>query len=393
MTSKPHVLIAGAGVGGLTAALALLRRGFDVDVYEQATELKGLGAGVQIAANGSRVLGDLGLRPAIEAVAVEAEAKQVRLWNTGQAWRRSMRSDPPYWFLHRGDLHQVLAGAVRGLKPDAIHLNAAAAGFDQREDRAVLELADGRRIEGAVLVGADGVHSPLRRRLFGQETDARFTGLAAWRGLVPIEALPEELREPVGTSWQGPGAHVVTYPVHAGRLLNFVGVVEDEAWREESWTARGTVEACLADFEGWHPYVQAVIRNIEVPYKWALLSRQPLARWAAGRVCLIGDASHPTLPFLAQGANMALEDGLIIARCLEACSSDPAAALARFEALRLERTSRIVRGSAENTARFHNAVLADPVAAVAYLDAQWRPDEVGARYDWIHDYDARTVPV
>jgi salicylate hydroxylase len=392
MSSKPHVVIAGAGICGLTTAIALLQRGYPVEIYEQAAELKGVGAGVQIASNGSRVLRGLGLEEAIDAVAVRPLARRVRLWNTGQSWDRPLKTDYPYWLIHRGDLHQVLMGAVRALKPDAIRLSSPVAGYGHAGSRAVLELADGRRIEADALIAADGVHSPLRRRMTGPDTEARFTGMAAWRALIPMERLPAELHEPVGINWQGPGAHIVTYPVHRGRLFNFVGVVEDQDWTEESWTSRGTVEDCLKDYAGWHPAIIAAIENMDVPYKWALLSRPPLPRWTDGPVCLVGDAAHPTLPFLAQGANMAIEDALMVARCLDA-HGDPAQAFARFEALRLARTSAIVKVADDNTQRYHNEVLADPATAVPYLDAQWKSGAAHGHYDWVYDYDARTEAV
>jgi salicylate hydroxylase len=399
VAAKPHILIAGAGLGGLTAALALLRRGFDVDVFEQAEELREIGAGIQLGPNGSRILLGLGLGPAMREVIAEPTAKEVRLWSSGEAWtlfdlgRDSLqRFGAPYWMVHRGDFHRVLRLAVEEAKPGAIHLGRRAVACTSRNDRAVLELEGGRRAEGDLVVGADGVHSRLRAHLFGA-AEPHFTGLVAWRGIVPMERLPEELRRPVGTNWHGPGGHVVTYPLRRGTLLNFVGVVERDDWRSESWTERGTKEECASDFRGWHPLVHAIIDNLDAAFKWALIGRAPMPTWSSGRATLLGDACHPTLPFLAQGVIMAMEDGVVLARCLEALGGDVPGALLRYEALRLERTSRVVAGSAANTGRFHNAALADPAQARNYMQREYPPDKGRTLYDWLFEYDAMTVPI
>jgi len=246
-------------------------------------------------------------------------------------------------------------------------------------------------VRGDLLIGADGVHSQVRRTLFG-EGRASFTGFMAWRGVVPMQRLPEQLRRPFGTNWIGPHGHVVTYPLRRGELLNFVTAIERDDWRVESWSERGTVEECQRDFARWHGDVQTIIGCIDIPYKWALLGREPLARWSEGRVSLLGDACHPTLPFLAQGANMALEDGLILTRCLET-DVDVPAALQRYDRARVERTARIVQGALDNVGRFHNPVLADPETATQFLDREFAPDRVQQRYDWIWDYDARSVAI
>ena len=397
--ARPRILIAGAGIAGLTTALALLRRGIDVDIYEQATELRQIGAGVQIGPNGSRVLIDLGVQAEMEAVVCEAAAKEVRLWDSGRIWTLFdlgrdciERFAAPYWMVHRADLHRVLLDAVDRLKPGAIHLGAGAAGYRVHDGKVTLTTAGGGAETGDALIGADGVHSAVRQAMGVLDRPA-FTGIMAWRGLASAEAMPAEMRRPVGTNWVGPGRHVITYPLRGGSLFNFVGVVEGRDWPVESWTERGSTEECLADFAGWHPHVQAMIRALDVPYKWALLGREPMARWADGPVCLMGDACHPTLPFLAQGANMAIEDGLVLARCIAAMPDAIPAALRRFERLRAGRTGDVVRGSTAMAKRFHNPVLADPVQAVEYVTREWEPEKVKTRYDWLYDYDARSVPL
>jgi salicylate hydroxylase len=394
-----RILIAGAGIGGLTAALALLRRGFDVDLFEQADELRELGAGIQLGPNGSRILLSLGLGPAMREVVAEPTMKEVRLWSTGESWklfdlgRDSLeRFGAPYWMVHRGDFHRVLWRAVEQAKPGAIHLACRAIGCVDLGDRVALELEGGRRADGDLVVGADGVHSRLRTHMFGAG-EPEFTGLMAWRGIVPLDGMPSELRRPVGTNWHGPGGHVVTYPLRRGRLLNFVGVVERNDWRSDSWTEQGTKEECGADFAGWNPLIHVIINNLDAAYKWALIGRPPMSTWSRGRATLLGDACHPTLPFLAQGAIMAMEDGVVLARCLEAFSGDMPRALRRYEALRHERTSRVVLGSAANTKRYHNPVLADPAMARGYMVREYPPDKGRTLFDWLFEYDAMTVPI
>ncbi|MGD0107920.1 MAG: FAD-dependent monooxygenase [Rhodopila sp.] len=390
------ILIAGAGLGGLTAALVLIRRGHDVRVFEQAPELREVGAGVQLGANGTRILIALGLEAAMQQVVCVATGKEICLGTTGQSWptydlgeTSVERFGAPYWMVHRGDFHKVLLDAVRSVCPNAIKPGNGCTGFEQTGDRVILHLASGGLIPGDVLIGADGVHSSVRQQMFGQGA-AHFTGIVAWRGMVPTERLPPHQRRLVGANWMGAGGHVVTYPLRRGELLNFVGVVERDDWRIESWNEPGSREECLRDLASWHDDVKTIIRNIDTPYKWALLGREPLDHYAQGRVCVMGDAAHPTLPFLAQGANMALEDAVVIARCLD-LSDDPAEALRRYETARLHRTAAIVRGSSDNTKRFHNPALGSPEGAAAYVEREFQPEKVRQRYDWLYEYDALTV--
>jgi salicylate hydroxylase len=195
----------------------------------------------------------------------------------------------------------------------------------------------------------------------------------------------------VGSNWVGPGGHIVHYPLRAGKVMNFVGVLERGDWQIESWSARGTPDELIADFRGWHDDIQAFIREIETPYKWALMVRAPLERWTMKRVTLAGDAAHSMLPFLAQGAVMAIEDGYVLARCL--AKYDVPKALAHYESTRKERTTRAVEGSAANLYRFHNPVLADPAEARRFVDREWTSQRIAERYEWLFRYDATTVEI
>jgi salicylate hydroxylase len=397
--SRDPVIVVGAGIGGLTCALALLRRGIEVEVYEQAPQLGEIGAGVQVSANGTRVLHALGLERGLADWAVRPHAKEIRHWKSGRTWKlfdlgvvSEERYGAPYIFIHRGDLHRLLVEAVRAIAPRAIRLQARCVGVEQDAGGVTLVLADGRRARGRLLIGADGVHSAVRESVFGAGRP-EFTGCMAWRGVIPAERLPGGRMPLAGTNWIGPGRHVVHYPLRRGELLNFVGVVERGDWLIESWTAQGTQGECRADFAGWHPDVQALIEAIETPFKWALMARSAMTRWSEGRVTLLGDACHAALPFLAQGAAMAIEDAFVLAAALAAHGEDHATALARYEAARIPRTTRVVEGSAANTRRFHNPRLADDAGAGDYIASEWSEEKIEQRYDWLFTYNALNVDI
>jgi len=400
--NKPNapILIIGAGLGGLTAALALLRRGFDVEIYEQSGRLGEVGAGVQIGPNGTKVLIDLGIERELSKVAFRPTAKIIRIWNTGETFpaldlsgRDATKFGAPYLTLHRADLYNALLAGVRNEKPDAIHLGFRCASIAQDGKGVTAFFENGEKATGAALIGADGVHSSVRASLFGPDRPT-YTGLMSWRGVIPMERLPESLHQPVGVNWVGPNGHVVHYPLRGGEIMNVNAVVEHEKWEVESWTMAGTTEECLNDFKGWHEEVHALMRAIDRPLKWAFLYRKPLDKWAVGRATLLGDACHSMVPFLAQGASIAIEDGLVLARAFQRYPQDIEQALKAYEAARFERAYKVVRGSADNIQRFHNPALADPKTAVDYVRRSWGERQVtGQSLDWIFSYDAATVPV
>lgn len=393
------VLISGAGIGGLTAALCLLEKGFEVQVLEQASELKAVGAGLQLSANATRVLCKLGLQPALEALTVKPGGKCIRLWNTGQEWKlfdlggeSIERYGYPYMMLYRPDLHNVLVDALNERSPGALKLDARTAKVSQDGHGVQILTESGDVFTGDVLIGADGVHSVTRAQWIAEDKPV-FSGCIAWRGVIPIESLPASMQGPSGVNWVGPGAHVIHYPVNAGRLVSFTGIVEKDGWTTESWTEQGSVEECLQDFHGWHPDIQALVRQLESPLRWAMMVRDPLKNWTNGRITLLGDAAHPTLPFLAQGAGMAIEDGCVIARALDAHVADPERALRVYQATRIDRTTRIVEGSRANMHRFHSPELANAEGAARYVANAWEQSKTRDQYGWLFSYEPETEPL
>jgi salicylate hydroxylase len=396
--SKSSVLIAGAGIGGLAMALSLLRRGIDCDVFEQAPELREVGAGLWISMNGVRVLKDLGLTEQVEQNCIAAERRDIRLWSNGDSWPLYNRAsdvagNQPYLLL-RAHLLKILTDGVRSLKPSAIHLNAHVVGFSQNDGGVRAKLADGTEIDGRALIGADGAHSKVRFGIMGQ-VESRYTNVIAWRGLVPVDRLAPHQREHVVSTWIGPTAHVTAYPVRwqNTEMMTFSGQVDRADWLLESWSEKGSVEECLNDFIGWHSDIIELVKNVDTLNKWGLFVRSSLKTWSQGRVTLLGDACHSMPPYLGQGVNMALEDAVVLARCFDEQPNDLAKAFQAYQGLRLDRTGKVVDSAIGMLPIFHNKALSTVQTAGDYIKTQWSPDASKARFDWIYQYDATTVPL
>jgi salicylate hydroxylase len=388
------IIIVGAGIGGLTAAGVLLQRGHRVRVYEQAPALGEIGAGIQISANASRVLHGLGLEEALSRTAVVPTAQHFRLYSSGELVQEialgaahERAHGAKYYHLHRADLHAVLAAKVRELDPNAVVLEATAERFTETRDSVTVEFANGATASGEVLIGADGIKSAIRAQILGP-TKAEFTGYVSWRAVVPSSRLPADYMERVSTNWMGPNAHVIVYYLRRGELLNFVGLVEDETWLDESWTVKAPWTRLKADFAPWHPKVQLLIDAMDRDncYRWAMYNRPPVTGWSTERATLLGDAAHPTLPFMAQGAAMAIEDAAIIARVLEQESST-AAALDLYQRSRYERTARVQIGSNEMGKLFHLRTEEDLRRGFAGRDL------AKERNAWLFSYDPWTAPL
>ena len=389
-----NVLIAGAGLGGLAAGACLLKRGFRVRIFEQAPKLAEVGAGIQQSANAVKVLYDLGLRDALDKVGVKPQEYEFRRYDTGELLHRipfaeahERNHGAPYYHLHRADLHQILLDKVRSLDPHCITLDARVTGFSQNAHGVSLTLADGSSVSGDALIGADGIKSAIRAQIAG-EAPATYTGYVAWRLTVSRAKLPAGIMELVGTVWCGPKNHCVVYWLRGGELLNFVGCPEDPSWGEESWTQRRPWQELKAAYTGWHPKIQAIIDAAERDqcYRWSLFDRKPIYDWSTDRVTLLGDAAHPTLPFIAQGACMAIEDGAVLARALEEASTVPEA-LELYQRARVERCARVVLESADHGTLYHIKDAAQMKKAFAERNI------ARERAQWLFNYDPLRVPL
>ena len=346
-----RVVVIGAGIGGLAAAVALAQRGIEVEVHERADRLGEVGAGLQLGPNAVKVLRGLGILDALLPLSGEPrEILSLRWDDAGLRYREPLARitgaafGDRYLTAHRADVHGLLAGL---LPAGAIHLGRMCVGAATLGAVAVARFADGSEIEGDVVVGADGIHSEVRGALFGADAP-RFTGQMAWRCMVPIAKVPRmvgpggrvaiDTRDYVG--WIGPNGHVICYPIRGGELWNiFAGHVTDE-WVEESWSAPSSVDELLAAYEGWNPALLDMLAAVGPCFKWGIHDRDPLTAWSVGRVGVLGDAAHPMMPTLAQGAAMALEDGAALARCL-AESGDAIDGLSNYDRERAPRAGRV----------------------------------------------------
>jgi 2-polyprenyl-6-methoxyphenol hydroxylase-like FAD-dependent oxidoreductase len=351
VTRQARIAVIGAGIGGLAAACALRERGFEVEVYERAGELGEVGAGLQLGPNAVKVLRALGIEERLLPLACEpSNIVSVAAHDAHLRFREPLKAviaaqfGAPYLTAHRADLHALLQAKVSA---NRIHLDAQCTGAASIGGAAVASFADGRQIEADLVVGADGINSAVRESLFGAQA-ARYTQQMAWRCIVPIHCVPTRIGpgqsvaigrdEYVG--WIGPDGHVICYPIRGGELYNIFAGHVSEQWVEESWSVPSSVGELLAGFAGWNEALLTMLGQVEHCFKWGIRDRDPLARWVSGRVALLGDAAHPMMPTLAQGAAITLEDAYALARQL-ARHDDPVAGLAAYEAERRPRASKV----------------------------------------------------
>lgn len=342
-----RIAIVGGGIGGRCALKFLHRAGLsNVSLYEQTPAFADSGAGIQMSPNAVRLLARLGLADALRAVGVQLETGwELRRWQDGRVLSSQDLSlecelmfGAPYYVLHRADLLTVLGA---GTPDPMVHLGHRCVSVTETADEVELGFENGLVVHADVVIGADGVHSVVQEAL-GKPPAPTYSGLAAYRCLIPADRAPDLASRPVFTSWLGPGRHLVHYPVSGGRLINVAAAVPATDWRGESWTAQGQVADLVAEFAGWDERLVRLISAAETAWVYALHDREPLDRWVSGRVCVLGDAAHPMLPAMAQGAAQAIEDSVVLAHCLhDATTRTVAAALVNYQGIRQERATKI----------------------------------------------------
>jgi salicylate hydroxylase len=382
MTLRPahrplKVAIIGAGIGGLAAAIALRQRGIEVEVHERSPKLEEVGAGLQIGPNGFKVLRALGLEDELMRNAFEPINMVSLTWDEARLrFREPLKAiarekyGAPYMTAHRADLHDMLRRAAGDTR---LRLGANCIGADTVSGTAVARFADGGSVEADLVIGADGIRSAIRAQHFGAG-EPRFTEMIAWRAMVPMDCVPKEVG-PGGNvrlergdyfGWIGPSGHVICYPIGvSGDKLNIFGGHYSAEWVEESWSVPSSREELLAAKAGWNGALLEMFRHVEHVYKWGIYDRDPLPQWTRGRVTLLGDAAHPTMPTLAQGANMAIEDGYVLARSLARHTDDIETALKTYAAERQPRTTWVTLKSREQFA--NNRKVPPP----PFVDRTW----------------------
>ncbi len=386
MSTATSVAIIGGGIGGLTLALSLRRYGMDVTVYEQASELREVGAAVALSANGNRVLHELGLRARLAECGAVPTELIYRHWGSGErivaygvGEDYEQRFGAPYYGVHRADLQKMLADGCG----DRVRLDHRLIDLSTSSDGYWLEFANGAVASADVVVGADGVRSTVRRWVTDSDP-AVYSGTSGFRGLVPAEQLPS-LPDPDAIQfWMGPGAHLLHYPIGDGSVVNFLAVVhEPERWSSSSWVEEMPLEKIRTFFDGWHPAVREMIERTSVPQRWALFGQRPLNRWYRGKIVLLGDAVHAMLPHHGQGANQSIEDAATLADCLHRHDRDEA--LARYQRLRRARTRAVQRSSWVASDLLH---LPDgPEAEQRNRDLE----DISTTLEWIHSNGAETA--
>ncbi len=395
MSKSTRVGIVGGGIGGAALARALQKKGIEAFVFERAPAFGEIGAGVQMTPNAVKVLRALGLQEELDRIGFLPEAMVGRNWDDARelfrtplqkACRENFGAD--FHHVHRADLHAILCKDIR---PDHVKFNSICTGVTQTETAAVAHFEDGTTFEADIIVGADGIHSVVRDSLWGKD-EASFTGHMCWRALVPVEHHPLSSVSPDASFWFGPKAHIVTYYVKGGAAVNIVAVNESADWVAESWTEPSTREELLAAYQGWHENIIDLLNRTDPDqtFKWGLFDRDPMDHWAKGRVTLLGDAAHPMLPFLSQGAAMAIEDAFVLAEMIDHFPTDYEAALRSYEAERLPRTSRVQLEARERGRTYHLSTPEEQRARDEALRKQQaeNPNAVGIKAEWVYEYDA-----
>jgi salicylate hydroxylase len=389
-----RALIVGAGISGLSVAIALAKKGWTVNIIEKSHEIRGLGAGIQVSPNGLKILDDLGVTKYIENSLFEPDNLELRL---GQSGKKIFsipfkeialkRWGARYINVHRDNLIMGFLSAIKNFKNIKILTNETVVSYDIREEFIILNLGSGEKISGDLVIGADGLNSTIRMQMLYKDHPT-YTGYMAWRCLAPMDKLGDTQLKLNSCVWVGKNKHAVTTVIDGGKTINFVGVVLRDIPVEESWNAPGTKIKLLQDFEGWHPFLKEIIQNSKSIFQGGLYEREPIKTWTNNKVVLLGDSAHPMLPSMAQGASQALEDSACLASFLTS-KEDISRALNRFFEFRIRRVSKIQKRSRKNLKLFHlsNIVKRSLFFGILSLLSKVYPESLHKGQDWVYGYE------
>ena len=390
---SPKAIIIGGGIGGLSVAICLRLIGWQVRVLEQAPKISEVGAGIQISPNGVKILEEMGVMSLLESSLFEPDAIEILMGVSGGKLLHLPMKDAAvhrwgarYIQIHRADLIAGLTARLAKLAPDTVKIGTQAASYTHHTHGVRVVLKDGTIEHADLAVGADGIHSTIRNQMLGPDTP-HFTGNIAWRALVPLAQLGDLAPPATGCIWVGCGKHAVTTRIKAGATVNFIGVVKQSDWKKEGWKTEGHKQDALADFAGWDKRILNVIQNARVLHKWALFDRPPLPHWHDKHVVLLGDAAHPMLPSMAQGAVQSIEDAYVLTQCLKEAGDDGIPrAISNYFDERIQRVTKVQRVSAQNLRLFHKSSL--PAQILSYgpiwLAGKLAPSLVQKRNDWLY---------
>lgn len=397
MSKYPKIGIIGAGIGGVTLARSLSEKGIDFTLFDQAPEFGEVGAGIQMSPNAIKVLSKLCVRDDISQNGFLPEFMVGKNWNdASELFKNPIKNvfkdifGADYYHIHRADLHNSI---IKNLPLDNFHFNHTCTKIEEKNGKSIATFDNGETFEADLIIGADGIRSVVRESLWGKD-EPRFTGHMCWRALVSVDEFPLSHVDPGLTLWLGPKAHVVTYYVKNGKTVNIVACVETDDWEEESWSEPSSMEELVSAFEGWHPDLLKLLKQTDSSqiFKWGLYGREPMNQWSSKNTTLLGDAAHPMLPYLSQGAAMAIEDAYVLGEAIEHYKTDLESLFHAYELERRGRTKKVQLESANRGETYHleSEEAQEERNKIMKEKQEENPNAVGIDAEWVYEYDATT---
>ena len=394
MNDKPIIII-GAGISGLTLCLILIKNGYPAILFEKEKEIDQPGAGINISPNGSAVLFQLGIKEKIITIADKPNTIELKTYKKGLTISKQNLNDDserlfnyPYLQMQRKDIINILMEEINNISPNIIRTNHSFESYTENKQSVLAHFNNQRSFEGSIVVGCDGINSAVRKIIL-PNSENKFSGIIAWRGLVDMDKLSKKTQNLSSTVWMGKNSHFVHYPIKKSKFINFIGTLRKDKWENNSWHQTGDKEELKKDFIDWNGTVKEIIDNTDVIYKWGLFENKSLPNWTTKRSVIIGDAAHPMSPSYGQGANTAIEDAIILYRSILCFKNDTDSALKKFQKNRKLRTEKIQKASKLNTRLFHlnNPILRVIIYSGIYIISRLVPF-ILIKSSWIYKYNA-----